>query len=251
MMIMAADTNKAMIFAAGLGTRLKPLTDSMPKALVPVDGKALVDHVMEKLQAAGFSDITVNVHHFADMLEEHLASCGVHISDERQSLLDTGGGVLHAEKSLRGAGHFLVHNVDILSNLDLASFVAACREDDLATLVVSRRESSRYLLFDEDNRLVGWTNVKTGEIKSPFGDIESASCRRYAFSGIHLMSDEVFDIMNNGEFPEKFSIVDFYLKVAARKTVRAYVPPYDFRLLDVGKLDSLDKASLFLKELAY
>ena len=164
---------KAMIFAAGLGTRLKPLTDTIPKALVPVGGRPLIEIVIDRLKTAGFDDIVINVHHFADMIEEYVRSrhdFGIRIrfSDERDTLLDTGGGILHAKSLLEGAGHFLVHNVDILSDVDLKSFAASAASDALATLLVSRRQTSRYLLFDNGMHMAGWTNVSTGEIRSPY-----------------------------------------------------------------------------------
>ena len=132
---------KAMIFAAGLGTRLKPLTDTIPKALVPVGGRPLIEIVIDRLKTAGFDDIVINVHHFADMIEEYVRSrhdFGIRIrfSDERDTLLDTGGGILHAKSLLEGAGHFLVHNVDILSDVDLKSFAASAASDALAAAAV-------------------------------------------------------------------------------------------------------------------
>ena len=183
-----------MIFAAGLGTRLKPLTDTLPKALVPVAGRPLIDHVLSKLDSCVcapdgkplFDGYVVNVHHFADMIEEWLAGAGrlqekmntvvseedasrcgglkpeVVVSDERTRLLETGGGILHARPWLEGCGSFLIHNVDILSNVDISWFASQMRPDSLATLLVSERKTSRYLLFDPQSmRLVGWTNVTT------------------------------------------------------------------------------------------
>lgn len=250
---------KAMIFAAGLGTRLKPLTDTMPKAMVPVSGKPLLRHVLDKLGRSGYDDITVNVHHFASQIIDYISAAegvsdapgkGVHISDETSLLLDTGGGILHARKYLEGSGRFLVHNVDILSDLDLEAFEAAVREDSLATLVVSERETSRYLLFDDEMRLVGWTNIKTGQVRSPFKDLDPASCRRYAFSGIHSMSDRVFDLMERREAQDGvFPIMDFYLDIAAEHVIRGYVPD-SLRMVDVGKLDTLAVAESFLVDSA-
>jgi len=248
---------KAMIFAAGLGTRLKPLTDTMPKALVPVAGKPLLQHVLNKLESAGYDDVTVNVHHFAGQIENYLSEGpgiaaepgrGIHVSDERELLRDTGGGIFHARRYLEGEP-FLVHNVDILSNLDLKAFAASVRPDDLATLVVSPRETSRYLLFNDDMRLVGWTNIKTGEVKSPFSDLDVASCRRFAFSGIHIISDRVFSVMEKKEACDgAFPIIDFYLKAAAEYPIRGYVPD-DLKMVDVGKLDTLSVAEDFLVNL--
>ena len=152
-----------MIFAAGLGTRLKPITDTLPKALVPVCGKPLLEHVCRKLADAGISEAVVNVHHFADKVEDWMAGqdwictgqtdCHsrdmlIEVSDERSRLLETGGAVLHARRYLEGCGSFLIHNVDILSNLDIRWFASQVRTDALATLLVSHRKSSRQLLFD-------------------------------------------------------------------------------------------------------
>lgn len=217
---------KAMIFAAGLGTRLRPLTDTMPKALVPVGGKPLLLRVVEKLKDAGFDDLVINVHHFADMIEDYVRANGnfgvkVAFSDERDLLRDTGGGILHARNLLLGDkapdmstsscveveseagaeatdGFFLVHNVDIISNLDIRWFCSQARQEALAVLLVSGRQSSRYLLFDDSMRLVGWTNVRTGEVKSPYRDLDVSKCHRYAFSGIHLVSDRIFGAMTDG-----------------------------------------------------
>ena len=233
---------KAMIFAAGLGTRLKPLTDTMPKALVPVGGKPLLEIVITKLIAAGYDEIVINVHHFAGMIRDYVASrdnFGVKISfsDETDLLRETGGGIRHAAPLLDGPEPFLVHNVDILSNLDLAWFRQQHHEGDLATLLVSDRETARYFLFDEDGLLVGWTNILTGEVRSPWPGIDPDRCYRLAFSGIHCISPAVFPLMR--PMPEKFSIVDFYLSVCREQRIRAAVMP-GLVLRDVGKISELD-----------
>ena len=241
---------KAMIFAAGLGTRLKPLTDSMPKALVPIGGRPLLGIIIDKLASSGFEDIVVNVHHFADMVEEYLSGLDIpgvriRISDERDMLRDTGGGIMHAGPLL-GSGRFLVHNVDILSNIDLQRLCADAGSDALATLAVSPRKTSRYLLFNDDMRLVGWTNAATGEIRSPFHDLDPAKCRKYAFSGIHILSGEVFNVFREKGFEGKFPIMDFYLSVAAEYPVYGVVPE-SADILDVGKPESLLLADGFLE----
>lgn len=243
---------KTLIFAAGLGTRLKPLTDTMPKALVPVCGRPLIEHVSRKLKASGVESAVVNVHHFADMVEEWTRAQEIMpmtVSDERESLLETGGGILHARRYLEGCGHFLIHNVDIISNLDIAWFASQVRENSMATLLVSDRKTSRYLLFDPDTmRLVGWTNVTTGEIKSPYPDLDMTKCLKMAFSGIHMMSDTVFDVMDSyvrekGLDPvsPRFPIMDFYLSVCAEKGIYGVVAN-ELELVDVGKLDTLEEA---------
>ena len=247
---------KAMIFAAGLGTRLKPITDTMPKALVPVCGQPLLYHVINKLVAAGYDDLVVNVHHFPDQIIHYLHShdfgACISVSDERDFLRETGGGIRYAkhlltEDEIPGqAGNdriepFLVHNVDIVSNLDLNWLREQHREGALATLVASERKTQRYFLFDEDNRLKGWTNIATGEVRSPFPDIEPDRCRKLAFAGIHLMSPAIFDAFDRYGFGDRFSIVDFYLRACADYPIYAAVPP-DFQLVDVGKKETLSEA---------
>ena len=290
---------RAVIFAAGLGTRLKPLTDTMPKALVPVGGQPLLYHVLQKLKAAGIRAVTVNVHHFADQIIAYLASqpvdgLSVTVSDERDFLRETGGGIRFAEPLLvsshgrpssgtgpssgdgacdEGSARFLVHNVDILSNLDLRRFVSQAPAGALAALAVSDRKTQRYFLFRETSpaagapcpagghpdgpvlRLVGWTNVATGEVRTPFPDLDVAACRKLAFSGIHLISDRIFDVFRavdrdgggDGTAPlgERFSITDFYLRVCADHPIYGIVPP-DFRMIDVGKPEALREAEKFL-----
>jgi NDP-sugar pyrophosphorylase family protein len=234
---------KAMIFAAGLGTRLKPLTDTMPKALVPVCGQPLLYHVLTKLVSAGYDEIIVNVHHFPDQIIDYLCinDFGAHItvSDERDFLRETGGGIKHVRPLLTEP--FLVHNVDIISNLDFKWLREQHREDALATIVVSERKTQRYFLFDEDGRLKGWTNVATGEVRSPFGDIDPNQYRKLAFAGIHMMSPAIFDAFDKLGFGERFSITDFYLKACAEYPIYAAVPP-EFKMVDVGKFDTLPEA---------
>jgi NDP-sugar pyrophosphorylase family protein len=255
---------KAMIFAAGLGTRLKPITDTLPKALVPVCGEPLLRHVITRLKAAGIEEFVVNVHHFSEKIISYLESndFGVRIavSDESDRLLETGGGILHARDLLlafserRGdpAGlddRFLVHNVDILSDLDIRWFLDAWRPGALAALLASPRRTQRYLLFNDDMRLVGWTNVATGEVRSPYPDLDPSSCRMLAFSGIHQVSDGVFDVMESEGMGERFPIMDFYLKVCDRYPIYG-VEPASLELVDVGKLDTLAVAESFIRKLS-
>lgn len=241
---------KAMIFAAGLGTRLRPLTDSQPKALVRVGGKPLLEHVIGRLKAAGFNEIVVNVHHFGqqiiDFLRQH-DNFGVHIdiSDERDALLDTGGGIRKATPFLSGDEPFLVHNVDILSDLDLRAFYDAhCQSGAMASLLTSRRETSRYLLFDAADRLCGWKNVKTGEVKSPYPDFHADDYTPLAFDGIHVLSPQVLRLMEG--WTGKFSIIDFYLSIASTHRLCAYHPD-NLHWLDVGKIDALEQAEKMLR----
>ena len=236
----------AFIFAAGLGTRLKPLTDSKPKALVTVDDKALIDIVIDNLSAQGVGNFVVNVHHFAGQIVDALKNRNnVAFSDETDLLRDTGGAVKYARNLLK-SNYFLVHNVDIISNFSLDFMLRNMHQNALATLLVSERNTSRYLLFNDDMRLVGWTNISTGEVKSPFANINVDQCRKLAFSGIHLLNPCVHNLMEN--YPEKFSIIDFYLNNAAKYEIYGLIQP-NLKLVDVGKVDSLAKAADYLNEI--
>lgn len=264
-------TMKAMIFAAGLGTRLKPLTDTLPKALVPVCSKPLIEHVARKLQASGIDEAVVNIHYFADKIEEWMASQPwitnkkenksegqmlMEISDERELLLETGGAVLHARRYLQGCGHFLIHNVDILSNCDIKWFASQTRPDALATLLVSDRKTTRFLLFaPEDMRLVGWMNTDSGDYHVTSPDIIPAQCRALAFSGIHILSDQVLDLMEeyvkekglpkDEKCGTRFPIMSFYMWAAAKRPIYGVVAK-ELEFIDVGKLDALKPAEEFI-----
>ena len=239
---------QAMIFAAGLGTRLKPLTDTMPKALVKVGGQPLLWHVIQKLKAAGYERIVVNVHHFAQQIVDYLAAndnfgLDIRISDETAGLLDTGGGIKKALPLFDPKSPILIHNVDILSNVrldklyDLAASAAAADASIDALLLVSDRKTKRYLQFDDEMRLTGWKNIETGEVKGQEG-------RSLAFSGIHLLGPNTFPLFD--QMPDRFGIIDFYLKFC-QQYVFLGSEKRGLRLLDVGKLDSLEQAEKFLK----
>lgn len=235
-----------MVFAAGLGTRLRPITDTMPKALVPVCGKPLLYHTVCKLRDAGCTQIVVNVHHFPEQirkyLEENDLGVTVKVSDESAGLLETGGGIRHARLLLLPLEEpFLVHNVDIVSNLDIRWFRGQSRPGALATLLVSERLTRRYLLFSEDMRLVGWTDISTGEVRSPFKDLDAGKCRKYAFSGIHNISPDIFATFDALAVPERFPIIDFYLAACAEYPIYGVVAQ-DLTLVDVGKIDTLRQA---------
>ncbi|MGI6243627.1 MAG: sugar phosphate nucleotidyltransferase [Prevotella sp.] len=241
---------QAMIFAAGLGTRLKPLTDTMPKALVKVGGEPLLQQVIMRLRDAGFTRIVVNVHHFAQQIVDYLRDndnfgLDIRISDESAKLLDTGGGIKKAMSLFDKNSPILIHNVDILSNVNLAAFYEQGRDVD-ATLLVSNRKTKRYLLFDDASMLCGWTNIETGEVRSPYPDIDVSKLHAYAFSGIHLFSPYLFPCLE--EMPDKFGIIDFYLKWCSTYSFKAMVKP-DLKLMDVGKLDTLREAEKFVREL--
>ena len=228
---------KAMIFAAGLGTRLKPLTDTMPKALVPLAGKPLLQWQVEKLRDAGITDIIVNVHHFPDMIIDAVRihqgwGCNISISDERDCLLDTGGGL----KKALTEGPVLACNVDILSNIDIPALIDAYEQSGISQLVVSDRSTQRYLCFDDQNTLCGWTNIATGELKGQDG-------RHLAFSGMQILSPDALALL--ATMPEgKFSLIDFYLRTMQRAPFRAYVPA-NYQMMDVGKINEIEKAERF------
>ena len=243
---------QAMIFAAGLGTRLRPLTDTRPKALVPVGGRTLLEHTLMRLKAAGADRVVVNVHHFASQITDFLsANAGfgmdIRVSDETDMLLDTGGGIKAAAGLFDPSSPILIHNVDILSNVDLTAFYAANAAND-ATLLVSGRSTTRYLLFDDGMRLVGWTNTATGEVRSPYPAEVTSSARRYAFSGIHLFSPRLFPLFDM--FPDKFGIIDFYLSVCDKVAIRGCADD-GLRLMDVGKLGMLAEAEEFVRSVPY
>lgn len=253
---------KAMIFAAGLGTRLKPITDSIPKALLPIGGKTLLEWQLLKLKAAGITDVVINIHHFPEQIvafcREHDFGLNISFSDESEMLLETGGGLKKAHSLLGDDEPVLVMNVDVLSNIDIRAVIAAHQPDSLATIVVSERETQRYFLFDEGLRLRGWTNIKTGEVRlggtkpdevrpaSLTTHLSPLTTNRLAFSGMHIVSPAIFKAM--APYPDKFSITDFYIEQCAAHTIRAYVPT-DYRMMDIGKIDHLDEAEAFAASL--
>ena len=252
---------KAMIFAAGLGTRLKPLTNTLPKALVPLAGKPLLQWQIERLKAAGITDIVVNVHHFPDMIINYLHDndnfgCRIAVSDERDMLLETGGGLRKAEALLgsgvqefRSSGEgILVCNVDILSNIDIPTLLNAYNPDEMGVVVVSERDTQRYLLFDEENRLCGWTNIATGEVRGEEAIRRGGEqvMKKLAFSGMQVLNPRIFDCMDRvvEQKGDKFSLIDLYLSIAEKEILRAYIPE-NYRMMDVGKIAQLSEAEAF------
>ena len=254
-----------MIFAAGLGTRLKPLTDTMPKALVPLAGKTLLQWQIEKLKAAGITDIVVNVHHFADKIIDYLREnnyfgCHIQVSDERDMLLETGGGLRKAKELLTSSPNplplegesegapILVCNVDILSNINIPALLNAYTPEEMGVVVVYPRDTQRYLLFDETNRLCGWTNIATGEIRGPIFDNRRPipNTRHLAFSGMQVLNPRIFEVMDKvvAEKGEKFSLIDLYLSIAKKEILRAFIPE-NYRMMDVGKIAQLSEAESF------
>jgi MurNAc alpha-1-phosphate uridylyltransferase len=240
---------QAMILAAGLGTRLKPITDKVPKALIPVrteDGskKPLLEILLDKMSAQGVTSVVINVHHLAEQIRNFIGdylqiknkSLQVMISDESDLLLDTGGAIRNARSLLIPGQPFLVHNVDILSDLDLNDLFNRHIHADMATLLVSQRDTSRQLIFDSQWHLVGWTNKKTGEVRRVRGICSSQECFMRAFSGIHVMSPDVLPIMEN--WPSVFSIIDFYLDQAETHVIRGTEIP-GLKITDIGKPEVL------------
>ena len=245
---------KAMIFAAGLGTRLKPLTDRMPKALVPLAGKPLLQWQVEKLRDAGISDIIVNVHHFPDMIIDAIRAnqgwnCNIAVSDEREMLLDTGGGLKKVKgERLKVKGEpILACNVDILSNIDLCALISAYERTGVSQLVVSKRETQRYLCFDEKDRLCGWTNIKTGEVRPNNGTWTKENTQLLAFSGMQILSPDVLAMLDTMK-EDKYSLIDFYLSICEKAELKAFVPN-DYRMMDVGKIDQIEEAENFAESL--
>lgn len=229
-----------MIFAAGFGTRLKPFTDHHPKALATVNGKTLLEHNIKYLQRFGIEDVVVNVHHFANQIEEVIQENGgfgswVSISDERNEVLETGGGLKKAASYFEAEKNFVVMNVDVLTNLDLGKMIEAHEQSNaIATLAVMQRDSSRQLLFDEHKILCGWANNNTGEQKI---SRETLSLYPFAFSGVQVLSKEILDM----PFAGKFSMIDVYLHFAKTEIVKGYDHSGNI-FIDVGKPESLEKA---------
>ena len=239
-----------MIFAAGLGTRLKPFTDHMPKALVPVAGKPMLEHVINKLKSAGVDEIVINVHHFAQQIIDFLKEkdnfgIKIWISDETEELLETGGGIKKAAPFFNEP--FLVHNADILSNVDLKSmYDYHLTNGNDATLLVSSRKTVRYLLLDDTNRLRGWVNKETLQTK-PEGFIYQPEVQKeYAFGGIHIISPTLFKYMGD-KWTGKFSIMDFYLQTCKEAQLGGYIKE-DLQLIDIGKPEMLAKAEEFIHQ---
>ncbi len=226
---------EAMIFAAGLGTRLKDETGDKPKALVEVGGKTLLQRAIEKTISAGASQVVVNVHHFAEQVKQFIAdhswNVPVLVSDETGLLLETGGGLKKAQAFFTGKETIMLYNVDILCNVDLKSVYKIHSESGaLATLLVRQRETMRYFKFNKDMQLIGWINKSNGAQKISRDD-NFEQAREFAFSGIHFIQPELFNYMPP---EERFPIIQLYLELAKTKTIKGFVDESDL-WMDVGK----------------
>ena len=234
---------KAMIFAAGLGTRLQPLTNTIPKALVVVGGKTMLEHVIEKLICAGTREIVVNAHHHAAVLKEYIERLDyqgtrLRISDETDLLRDTGGGLWHARNFFNKDEPFIVYNVDVLCDINLRAMLTAHKQSQaLATLAVASRKTSRFVLADASGRLSGWENTHTGKIILCKG-IPRSQLQAKAFSGIHVISPRIFDLMK----PQRvFPIMPEYLRLANDHHIACF--EHDARFwADIGTPEKLHQA---------
>jgi len=241
-------SRKAMIFAAGLGTRLKPLTDTKPKALVPINGRVLLEYAIETVSKFGFDDIVINIHHFANDVRQFVESkdwgnVRISFSDESDELRNTGGGLKYASWFFDDKP-FLVYNVDIITTLYLDKlYECHISNKGLATLAVSDRKTSRYLLFDKDDKLSGGINKSSGEQRNVQGNIEALTA--LAFSGIQVISPKIFDMLTE---TGNFSIIDAYLRLSMSENIFAYNHT-GAKWMDVGKIGELAEAERLAKEI--
>lgn len=250
--IKTPEGRQAFVPAAGLGTRLKPWTLNHPKALVPVGERPILARIIDHLQGYGFTRITVNVHHFAEQIEEFLSAGGTYntvtVSDERSRLLDTGGGLLKARR-LFASYPVLVHNVDILSDADLESLYTTAARTGMTTLLVSRRPSSRQLLWDKEMNLCGWHNSLSGEYRPAEAEYRK-DLISYAFSGIYVVSDKTLDEMERLFGDDScFSIIDYLVHPERKEPVKGLLAD-DLHLIDIGKPETLSRAEDFLNNLS-
>jgi NDP-sugar pyrophosphorylase family protein len=241
---------KAMILAAGLGTRLKPLTDSTPKALVPLAGKPLLFYIIDRLISVGVKQIIINLHHFPDKIIEYIEDnkkFGIEIDfSQEEKLLDTGGGLKHASWFFDDNQPFILHNVDILSEIDFNQMISFHHQSNaLATLAVKKRKTSRYLLFNQKNRLVGWQSIDTG--KSELVNETTQPLENLSFMGIHILSPDIFPLLPD---ENEFSIIKAYLALAKKgQAIIGYRNDEDF-WIDLGRRENLSRAEeyIFSKE---
>ena len=239
---------KAMIFAAGLGTRFKPWTDQHPKALAPVNGKSLLQRNIEYLQRFGITEVVVNVHHFADQVLEAIEKANgwgstVLISDERDEVLETGGGLLKAA-SLLGNSPFVTINAEVLTDLNLDALLQFHRQEQaLISFGLTNRKSSRNILVDSQNRMQGWVNLSTNEFRFPAESVYTVENALSvlvpkAYSTVVVFSPEIFSLIRR---TGKFSLIDVYLDLAGTHKIMGFDHSGD-RFIDVGKPDSVAQA---------
>ncbi|MDE6286080.1 MAG: NTP transferase domain-containing protein [Muribaculaceae bacterium] len=259
---------KALVFAAGLGTRLGEYTRNHPKALVEVGGAPMLLHVLRRLKDAGVDEVVVNVHHFAEQIIDFLSGVSdelgmtVKVSHERELLLETGGGILEAVRLLQPDGPFIIHNADILTDFNLTTMAEAFGTKSLhgATLLVGSRSTSRYLLLDDEMRMRGWTNVTTGQLR-PAGLPSADGLLRRAFGGVHIFSPQLLPALqayndekvasgaecNSGGIC-RFSIMDFYIDTCRDAAIYGYEPAEQYSWFDIGKPETLALAEKFYKK---
>jgi NDP-sugar pyrophosphorylase family protein len=238
---------QAIIFSAGLGTRLKPLTNTMPKALIPLGGKPLLQWNIEKLIHAGCDRIIINIHHFPEMIENFLKmhnnfKIDIRISDETESLLDTGGGLIKAAGLFRKSEPIIAHNVDVISRIDIHRLLDFhLKNENMATLVVRDRPTQRYLLFNSNMQLTGWMNIATGE-KIIINRNTLTGNTPFAFSGIQIINPKLLQLVKE---TGKFSIIETYLQFAADYPIYGYID-HSSLWMDLGKPDQIKLAEQLL-----
>ena len=238
---------KAFILAAGLGTRLGELSKKIPKALITINGKELLGILITHLKDQGFNEFLVNVHHHGQMVIDYLNEnnnfgVNIQISDERDELLDTGGAIINASDFFIGNEQILIHNVDVISEVDYAELLKYhLNNHSLASLCVRRRNSNRALLFNDNMELKGWMNKKTNEYKwvgSPLINYSS-----FAFSGVYIVDPE---FINKIKLTGKFSIIDAWLSIAGSNKIKAYLDNSE-NWFDLGTMEKIKLAESYLK----
>lgn len=240
---------EGFIMAAGLGTRLRPLTDYRPKALVEVDGHSLLENTITQLVLVGVDHIVINVHHFANMMIDYIQSHNwgvpVSISYEQEQLMDTGGGLKKAEPLFHTHSPILIHNVDILSRIDISRMLSYHIDSkSIATLAVSKRNTDRQLMFSDTKKLIGWHNRKDNHYLWSAGVPYQGAIEEYAFSGIAIVDPQLLSLLPQATHP--YPIIPEYLGISKNHTISYFEHnPNDW--IDVGKPETLAKAAQFIR----